>query len=481
MEKDGTKIKKANLKKEYFLLAAGLAFFFNPTVNIIDVLPDAIGAILIYFGLERFGYIDDKFENAKKLSFYMIWLYIVKHVLSLAVFENTSNTLPFTFFSSVLEIIILTAFFGLFYSGFEYTLMRRGNGESAKSVANVKTYTVFFVFAKNILAFAPETLELFRQKEQFNFDADASYRFPISSLKNYVILACVSLCLILGVIYLIRTFAFLNKVRKDEAYNENLTAEFTEILEHKRGKLVRRKMNLSCFCFGCAALFSADAVFEGKDFLPGIVSAIALALSFAAISEYSKTTVKQKVSCLLITVFSALDTAFLCYLEPLYTRVFSAEEISDIDGAEFIKSGFGTAVSIIGEITLAVLMIIGIVIWIKKCKKITDDDLGTSYGRSPFWVLAFFSASAAVKAVRTAMNVCIVHMAFTDEGITKYLSLRSMMTPQSSGEYIAQNPGVAFFESLDGMYSVIGVAGLVLAAVAAINMWALKSRVNGEV
>ena len=480
MEKDGTKIKRANLKKEYFLIAAGLAFFFNPTVNIIDVLPDALGAILVYMGLERFGYIDDKFENAKKLSFYMIWLYIVKHVLSLAVFENTSNTLPFTFFASVLEIIILTAFFGLFYSGFEYTLMRRGNGESVKAVANVKTYSVFFVFAKNILAFLPETLELFRQKEQFNFDADASYRFPISSLKPYVILSCVTLCLILGVIYLIRTFAFLNKVRKDEAYTENLTAEFTEILEHKRGKLIRRKMNLSCFCFGCAALFSADAVFEGKDFLPGIVSAIALALSFLAFSEYSKTTAKQKVSLILITVFCALDTVFLGYLEPLYTRVFSAEKISDIEGAEFIKSGFGAAFSIIGEIALAVFMIIGVAIWIKKCKKITDD-LGTSYGRSAFWVSVFFSASAVFKAARTAINVLIVHMAFADEGISNYLSLRSMMSPQSSGEYIAQNPGVAAFESLDGVYSVIGVAGLVLAAVAVINMWALKSRVNGEV
>ncbi len=479
MEKDETKIKRINIKTEYVLIAAGLAFFFNPNVNIIDVLPDALGALLVYAGLDKLGDIDGYFESAKKLSFYMIWLYALKFALSLTVFSNTSNTLPLTFFSSVLEIIILCAFFGLFYSGFEYTLMRKGNGQSVKAVANAKTYTLFFVAAKSVLSFMPEILELFRQKEQFDFSAQAEYSFRISTLKPYVVLFCAVLSLILGVIYLVRTFLFINTVRKDEIYNENLTNELSGIRAENKGKFVKKRINLSCFCFGCAALFSTDAVFEGKDFLPGIICGIALALAVSAFSAYEKSSVKDKIICAFLIVFTSLDTVLLFYLEPLYMRVFSLEETSEINGAQFIKSGLGTALIIAFEIALAALMIVGIKLWTDKCAKLLKDEFGAKYERSLFTIKLVFGASVLIKALRSALNAYITHTAFSDE-VSAYLKARSTLTLQSSVEFFENNPKAALFERLDSAYSLIAIVGIVVAVFAAVNVLSFKSRVNGE-
>ena len=42
------------------LILAGLIFFFNPCINIVDFLPDGIGCILIAAGLSRLADVGDR-------------------------------------------------------------------------------------------------------------------------------------------------------------------------------------------------------------------------------------------------------------------------------------------------------------------------------------------------------------------------------------------------------------------------------------
>ena len=45
------------------LIFAGLLFFFNPCVNMLDLLPDFIGAILIITGLSKMYMYNANFED----------------------------------------------------------------------------------------------------------------------------------------------------------------------------------------------------------------------------------------------------------------------------------------------------------------------------------------------------------------------------------------------------------------------------------
>ena len=60
------------------MVFAGLVFFFNPNINLFDILPDALGALFIYFGLKKAADAGSYFDDVRRISFYMIWLYIVK-------------------------------------------------------------------------------------------------------------------------------------------------------------------------------------------------------------------------------------------------------------------------------------------------------------------------------------------------------------------------------------------------------------------
>ena len=47
-------------------IIAGLIFLFNPNVNLIDVLPDAIGFGLILYGITPFSHIQMRVQDAAK-------------------------------------------------------------------------------------------------------------------------------------------------------------------------------------------------------------------------------------------------------------------------------------------------------------------------------------------------------------------------------------------------------------------------------
>ena len=55
-------------------LIAGWIFLFNPTVNMIDVLPDVIGYILILKGLSKLADLDGKISAARQRFKAAVWI-----------------------------------------------------------------------------------------------------------------------------------------------------------------------------------------------------------------------------------------------------------------------------------------------------------------------------------------------------------------------------------------------------------------------
>ena len=140
------------------MVFAGLVFFFNPNVALFDLLPDVVGALLLYWGLKNASEAGAYFDDARSISFVMIWLYAVKSVFAVSLLRYPANALPYTFLSGVLETIILLRFFARLYDGFEYAAMRSGNGETAAYVKNVRALSYIFAVCRSVFAFLPEIL-----------------------------------------------------------------------------------------------------------------------------------------------------------------------------------------------------------------------------------------------------------------------------------------------------------------------------------
>ncbi len=102
------------MKLGYIL--AGMIFLFNPHINIIDILPDVIGYILILHGLSKISDLERNLLSARGRFLKLAWLSAAKLacILILPIFDATLY-LIFTFCFGILEVMwMIPAFIDLF-------------------------------------------------------------------------------------------------------------------------------------------------------------------------------------------------------------------------------------------------------------------------------------------------------------------------------------------------------------------------------
>ena len=93
------------MRIKYILL--GFLFFFLPNFNIVDILPDFIGCLLIIYGLGKISDLSPVLNDAKNAFKNLLYIYIAKFVLMFFVpyFGNTDGgyllIFSFTFLLSV--------------------------------------------------------------------------------------------------------------------------------------------------------------------------------------------------------------------------------------------------------------------------------------------------------------------------------------------------------------------------------------------
>ena len=118
------------------LLMLGFVFLANPNVNIIDVLPDAIGCLCIYAAIFKLGDLYGEMEEARRAFLTLFWISLSKLPAFLLMFWITGTNvnestirLVFAFCYAVAETVFGIRAFRLFFDGFGYIGTRRDGGE----------------------------------------------------------------------------------------------------------------------------------------------------------------------------------------------------------------------------------------------------------------------------------------------------------------------------------------------------------------
>ncbi len=473
-------MKKEKAKTGFGLVFAGLVFFMNPVTQLYDILPDFIGALLIYAGLSKPSLADGYFEDARKLSLYLFWLYIIKTAFSFSLFSYPGNALPFAFLSGVAEIIFVLAFFHKLYMGFEYTFMRNDKALSVYDVNSVYIMSVIFTVAKCALAFLPEMLEFVKQNEDINLSANHAYTMSVIRLKPYAVILALFIQLILGVIFVIKTGKLFGTVRKDSTYIDMLMKKASAQLCENRKKYTGKAMGTSCAFFAASVLFMADIYVEGMDVLPDILSVLCLIIAFAYIGRINPEVRVPKVVCVAALIIGGAYTALSSYVRPEMFELLSGERSSFKEHSEgFWLSGRSAAYFSIFAGVFAVvlaLMIIRLIISYQRLYK--SEDMG-NHDKKLLISLVISCMAAVFKAGCVFFDSCAAHLA-TNPEVEQFISDRTRMMPEKIAERIAANTKIAHFSSVDNFGIVFSYITVALAVFAVFNIISLKSQVTGE-
>lgn len=473
-------MKKTRSRAGFGLVFAGLVFFMNPVTQLFDVMPDFIGALLIYAGLKKPALADGYFEDARKLSLYLFWLYAVKTVFSFSLFSNPGNALPFTFISGVAEIIFVCAFFHKLYMGFDYTFMRNNRNSSVYDVNSVYIMSVIFTISKNVLAFLPEMLEFEKQNEDIYLSANHAYTMSAIKLKPYAIILALFVQMILGIIFVIKTGALFKAVRKDSGYVDTIINKAHGQIAENRKKYTKKALGTSCTFFAFAVVFFADVHIEGMDVLPDVLSVICIIIAFAYICRINPDVRFPKILCVMSLIFGGIYTAVSYYVRPEIFELLSGERAAfENHSVDFWLSGKNAAnyslLSVIFSISL-VVMIIRLIISYQRLYK--SEDMG-NHDRKLLTSLVLSCLAVVFKAGCVFFDSCAAHLA-TGTEVERFISGRTRMTSEWMSEQIESNTRIAQFVSVDNFGIAFMYITIALVVFAVFNIISLKMNITGE-
>lgn len=475
-----TSQKKNNTKISFALVLVGLMFFFNPCVNLFDVLPDIIGALLVYAGLKKAEIADGYFEDARKLSFYMIWLYAIKLAFSFTVLSNSDNALPYTFISSTLEIIILLSFFHKLFSGFEYTLMRCENGRADVPVNEAYAYSIIFVIAKCVITFLPELFELAIQGEDTDLSVNAGYYMTTANVKNYAILLGLFIQLILGIIFIVMMCRFFAKVRGHKAYIAYLAEKYDEEIVAYRPKYINRYLSTACTLAIVSVVFTADVFIDGVDFLPDVFAAIAFILCMRSLCNVGSYVKFPTVPTVLLCVTSVASTVVNTYITPERFELLSHERsMLETHSQRLFSSSVGVVVTSGVGVLFTLSVIYAVMTFISENKAIFSRELMGNHDRKLLTVGVTVSLTALLKTANCiSQAVCATYA--SNKAVSEFISGRPMMTAQKMNQAIASSDLVSGFTTSESVSAFFSWAMLIVAVFAVFGIFSLKAEAVKE-
>ena len=261
-------------------IIAGLFFLFNPNVNLIDILPDAVGVGLILYGITPFSHIQSRMADAARALRMLTIIELIKlgSLYFYSFFTGTEQLM-------LLLIAMVFAAFEIFFSWQAFSnlfigLEDFGSAEEQpkmfEKIKMIRVFTLIFLAAKSVFAFLPDLTLL----------DDARYGevtgTGIASWQNYrgvfTVFAFV-LILVVGIVWLAMTVSFFRVVKREKAMLDVINTRAAAYYSETESFIYRHSiLSLSFLLY--AFLLCLELKIEGYSILPPMISAVLFLIFF---------------------------------------------------------------------------------------------------------------------------------------------------------------------------------------------------------
>lgn len=301
------------------MLLVGFAFFINPMLRGLDILPDVFGCLLIYFGLTQLAYFDGAIEKARKCVLYLLVVEAVRLLLMRAVFltDISSNRMLAATAFSIVDGIVYVMLLRQLFGGFNYYSMRNNCNRSLLKCDGTAFLTYLAFFVRLLASLIPEllaTVEIYLYAED-NIEISLETLDSIAGLmsaKPLLEILFILIALIVGIAWYISMNGFLRVFFSEasETLDERYAAEYTSHPEILRPKKLR---NTVYFLY-LALFFALDFIFDGIRIIPAAAMFLLLFIAtfiIKDISPFSRTRLFALPACFLLIAAEVFRVVFV--------------------------------------------------------------------------------------------------------------------------------------------------------------------------
>lgn len=324
------------------LIAAALLFLFNPDINVIDVLPDIFGYILLSVGLSHLSLLNEYIADARNKFNKMIFVSAAKLASIVFIFgmSNAANRpysfLLFSFTFAVVEMIFLIPAYNNLFKGI-LAISDRHGGSVAYSekkkrkkcyAERIQILTLFFIVFKAVNSAWPEFISLVNTEYTDNF-----VMYMYDYIGAFRIIAFLP-TLAVGIVWLVKSFRFYWQIGSESNFIENIKTVFVTDIFPKKGLFIKRALNAVLILLAVAAVFCVDFSLGSVgivgdsaaeiNVIPDAVSACLILVSMILLKNYVtevKRTKKFAIIFLALSITSSLLKLIFIVKFDYYTAI----------------------------------------------------------------------------------------------------------------------------------------------------------------
>ena len=317
--------KSINTVFPFGLICASLLFFFNPNVQLVDVLPDLFGYILLVKGLYYLADLNEAIGEARARFMKKYFVEVAKLIVFLMVFgglvspqEQSNFILVATLSFGVIELLILipatrSLFAGLMQlatkfgseaifavkpkkipeepaKGFKKPSKKRTfekkvaqlqyrNSRLRCALEKLQTLTLAFVFLKPLVALLPEFSAL--SGTEYNEGLVNYYGF-VGLFRGFGFVVLLPF----AIVWLCRTWKFLGNLRRDTAFCEACLTQYSNEILPKTDLFVQRAVKTALSVIALGMFFSLDFYVEYYNVIPDVLCAIFVMVGVFLLRKY---------------------------------------------------------------------------------------------------------------------------------------------------------------------------------------------------
>lgn len=206
-----------------FALTLAFIFLFNPAINVLDILPDFIGWLLIFNAVKRARFISVQMQNASDQILKMMWLSFASFIcIFLSPHIDGTMLLTITFAVNVMKLIWGIPAFKYIFAGIsELSQLYDGKsifkplGRSNKEgIAVVERFTYIFLVSSCVLNTLPEFSELSAQTSKILSEGQRTF---LSFKPLFYVLAFI-ISLVIGIVWLSLILPFFGRIFREKDF-----------------------------------------------------------------------------------------------------------------------------------------------------------------------------------------------------------------------------------------------------------------------
>jgi len=282
----------------YWCIPAML-FLFNPVVAFVDVLPDAIGYLLLCIGLRQAadlnGRIDEARTGFQKMLYVSLGVLVAEYYLygvlsesagQMNAYETPVWILLCSFILLVLQWIFLIPALRELFLGFD-VLSREQSGERTlekrgKSIyERLASFSAIFVILQSTLSCLPELsvltpFEVEAERLPFDWYAFVGLFRLVAGFAAFVI----------GLVWLVRTTRALIVFLKNRALMHALESAYADEVLPRTGVLTLRRIRFAFVFFILGSVFMLNLRIDSQSVLPSYLVGVLFCLSLPFLESF---------------------------------------------------------------------------------------------------------------------------------------------------------------------------------------------------